>query len=133
MLPGDLIRTIRRRCREPEHLQVYVEDGDESNSHRAMLYWKGTEVCALPVGMVPEDNVFEYACFRCRQVSPSPHVCRVGAPPPGFERRGSELLVEPSGQGHKVVKRLVRRGVREILELCAAWRHPDSGVRLFRS
>ncbi len=133
MLPGDLLRTIRARCREPESLHVYMDDtGDESNAHRATLMWRDSEVCALPVGQVPATNVYEYECIKCRTRARHPYVCRLGDPPAGFERRGAEFLREPTRQGHDVIRRLVRRGAREILSLCAEWRHPDTGVRLFR-
>lgn len=123
MLPGDLLRQVQRHVEFPTEVKVYfVDNGDEQDSHRGLLVWKDQEVCAVPVGEVPERSVYVYECHRCGTRDTQPWVCRMGAPPPGIERRGLEFLAEPSNQGHTVFRRLVRRGADEILQVCRSFR-----------
>ncbi len=134
MLPGDLLRQVRSLVREPGNVAVHYRDDSrgEADSHRATLYYGGLEVCALPVGDIPEDDVYEYECARCKTRARHPWVCKLGAPPPGFERRGAEFVREPTGQGHEIFARLMRRGAKTILRMVRGWRHPDTGRGMVR-
>lgn len=132
MLPGDLLRKIRKLAKEPGDVWVAVlDDGDESDQHRAMLWYRDEEVCALPCGEVPATSIFLYRCMGCDERHFYPFRCTKGLPPHGFESR-AHLLAEPSNQGHDVIRYLVRRGADEILHICTGWRN-RYGQRMVRS
>ena len=133
MLPGDLLRSVKRLAREPGNVHVYLHNsGDESDAHRAMLMYGDREVCAVPVGEIPPRSIYHWQCFKCRAAASHPWVCRVGAPPPGIERRGLEHMREPTSQGHEVIGRLTRRGADAILNLVRQWRDPDTHEPMVR-
>jgi hypothetical protein len=132
MLPGDLLRKIKRAAREPGNVWVtMVDSGDYSDQHRAMLWYGAEEVCAIPCGEVPERSVYVYRCMGCNERHSFPFRCLAGQPPPGFESR-AHLLAEPSNQGHIVICYLVRRGASDILSICAGWRN-QYGQRMLRA
>ena len=133
MLPGELLQAIRRLAREPGNVRVFLHDtGDESDTHRATLMYGAHEVCALPVGEIPQRSRYEYRCTRCHETASHPWVCKLGAPPPGIERRGLEFVREPTSQGHEVIGRLRRRGAEDIVRAVREWRDPDTGERMVR-
>ena len=132
LLPGELLRLIKSKSREPENVYVRMRDtGDESDAHRAMLWYRGEEVCAMPCGPVPRRSTFDYVCERCGTQDPRPFSCHGGAPPTGMGRRGVHLMREATGQGHVVYQRLKRRGADAILEACRGFRD-ECGRRLLR-
>ena len=134
MLPGELLQTIRRMAREPGQVHVYFHDDSrgDADTHRASLFYGPHEVCALPVGDIPQRSRYEWRCARCHETAPHPWVCHLGAPPSGIERRGLEFVKEPTSQGHEVIGRLQRRGVEAILDIVKSWRDPDTGQPMTR-
>ena len=131
MLPGDLLRKIKKAAKEPGDVWVTLtDDRDQGDFHRAMLWYADEEVCALPCGEVPAQNLFVYRCLGCDERHAYPFQCSKGRPPYGFESR-AHLLANPSHQGHEVIRYLVRRGVEEILGICAGWRN-QHGQRMLR-
>lgn len=122
MLPGDLVRLIRSKAREPGRVWIAVHDpSNDSHDHRATLYYGGEAVCAVPVGDVPRRSLVDYRCVRCHEAHSHPWTCTLGMPPHGFESR-AVLHAQPTGQGHDVYPRLLRRGADDILNLCRMWR-----------